>query len=445
MMFDLVLLSKILISPTEQSWIEKENHVIAIREGKIAAVEPAGKSWKSKFKAKKYLDLSHHLVIPGLVNAHTHLPMTLFRGLAEDMDFHEWLNDYILPIEREILDKNFVKVGTQLAVWESIKHGVTCVNDMYYFTDVIMDVLDKTGLRGHVGQTFMSFPTPDNKKQDRSDYNILQRNITKYKKNSRLTPVAAPHAPYTCNDELLKSVREFANENDIPLHIHVSETSEEVKDSIKQFGKSPVKRLYDLGVMDGKTSFAHAIHLSDEDIKLIQKKNCGVIHNPESNMKIKAGVCRIRDLLDAGVSLGLGTDGAASNNNLNIVEEMDVGIKLQKLQGAKVSAKDFLKMATLGSATALGLNDQIGSIEVGKCADLVAFDLNQPQMMPMHDPVSQMVFSANGSEATHVLCDGKVLMSDGKFSTLNVKQIQTDVSKYKNKIHSFLKKRTPTI
>lgn len=441
MKFDLVVLAKILVSPTEKSWIEKEDHLICIREGKIAGLEAAGKSWKTKFKSKKYLDLSHHLVIPGLVNAHTHLPMTLFRGLAEDMDFHEWLNEYILPIERELLDKDFVRVGTQLAVWESILNGVTCVNDMYYFTDVIMNILDKTGMRGHVGQTFMSFPTPDNKKQDQSDYKILKRNIVKYKKHSRLTPVAAPHAPYTCNDDLLKEVRKFANENQIPLHIHVSETAEEVAGSQKEFGKSPVKRLYDLGVMEGRTSFAHGIHLSDEDIRLIKKKNCGVVHNPESNMKIKAGVCRVRDLLDSGVALGLGTDGAASNNNLNMIEEMDVGLKLQKLQGSKVSAKDFLKMATLGSAQALGLENEIGSLEVGKCADLVAFDLNQPQMMPLHDPVAQIVFSANGSEATHVLCEGKVLLQEGKFLTLNVQQIQRDVLKYKNKIQAFLKKR----
>jgi 5-methylthioadenosine/S-adenosylhomocysteine deaminase len=438
---DLVVHCRYLLSPTADSWLEKENQILCIDRGAITAIEDAPKNWKAKFKSKKYVDLPHHLVLPGLVNAHTHLSMTLFRGLAEDMNFHQWLNDYILPVEKQILDRDFVRVGAELAAWECLSQGVTCVNDMYYFTDVVLDVLDKAGLRGFVGQTFMSFPTPDNKKQDGSDYKILKRNITKYKHNPRLKPAAAPHAPYTCDDDLLKAVRAFANDHGIPLHIHVSETAEEVEESKRTHGGSPVERLSKLGIFNGPTSIAHGVHLSAEDRKLLKRHACGVVHNPESNMKIKAGVCEVDLLLKDGIVLGLGTDGAASNNNLSLVQEMGTGIKLQKLMDRAVTARDFFRMATLGGAACLGLDGLVGSIEVGKRADLVALDLDLPHMMPLHDPLAQVVYSAGGSEVSHVICDGKILLENGKYKTLNVARIQKDVLRHRDRIQRFLKKR----
>ncbi len=439
MKYDLVIFARHLLSPTSSQWIQNENQAICIHQGKIEKISDAPKNWRRLLKAKKYLDLSQHLVTPGFINAHTHLPMTLFRGLAEDMDFHQWLNEYILPIEKDLLNRDFVRVGAELAAWECIRSGTTCVNDMYYFTDVILDVLDKAGLRGLVSQTFMSSPTPDNKKQDQSDYKILAKNIKKFKNHSRLQASAGPHAPYTCTDDLLKAVRQFANDHRIPLHIHVSETEHEVSESLKQYKKTPVRRLYDIGLMNGLTSFAHGIHLTAEDIQLIAKTGCGVVHNPESNMKIKSGVCPVGSLLKAKIPLGLGTDGAASNNNLNMVGEMDCGIKLQKLMGsAPATAKDFFKMATLGSAQALGLDEVTGSLEVGKRADLIAFDLNQPHMMPLHDPVAQVVYSANGHEVTHTICEGKILFANGKCTTLNTEKIIREVSAYQNKIQRFL-------
>jgi len=445
MKFDLLIHCGLLVTPTSTGWFEKSNQIIGVRKNLIELITDAPKNWRSKIKSKKCLDLSGHLVLPGLINAHTHLAMTLFRGLAEDMEFHEWLNDYIFPIERELVNNDFVKVGTQLAAAECIRQGVTCVNDMYYFTDVVLEVLDQAGLRGFVAQTFMDYPTPDNKNLDDSDYRIITKSVKKYKSHPRLKPAVGPHAPYTCGDEVLIKARRFANENNIPLHIHVSETAKEVADSFQQYKKSPVKRLYDLGIMDGATSFAHAIHLKDEDFKLIKNKSCGLIHNPESNMKINAGVCPVPKILKEGIALGLGTDGAASNNNLNMIEEMDVGIKLQKSYGnSSVTSRDFLRMATLGSAQALGLEKLVGSLELGKRADLIALDLDQPHMMPLHDPIAQVVCAANGGEVTHTICDGRVLMADKKLLTMNLKTISSNVRKYQNKIQKFLKLRSPS-
>jgi len=418
-------------------------HVFSLQEGSIQKITKATKDWKKKSPAKKYIDASHLIASPGLINAHTHLAMTLFRGLAEDMEFQRWLHDYIFPIESQLVDREFVKVGTDLGLWESLLAGVTTMADMYYFMDVVADRVDKAGLRALIGQTVMDLPVPDDKKKTGEAYKILTAMISKYKKNPRITPCISPHAPYTCSDETYIKAANFAKENNIPLHTHVSETRFEVEESLKTFQKTPIERLHKLGVFKAQTIIAHGVHVTDSEMGVLREYGVGVIHNPESNMKIKAGVAPIKKYLHHKVRLGIGTDGAASNNNLNLLQELGSGARLQKLQNApeETSARDFFRMATLGGAKALGLEKEIGSLEVGKRADIVGFNLNQPHLLPLHDVVNQLVYASSGLEAELVLCDGKVLLEDGEPTQVNTTRLQKDALLWKNKIQKFLKSK----
>jgi 5-methylthioadenosine/S-adenosylhomocysteine deaminase len=419
----------------------KPKMVIGIKDGVITLVQALdAKTSLLKQNAKQFIDANDRLVIPGLINGHTHLPMSLFRGLAEDMEFQEWLHGYILPIESQLLDEDFVRVGTELSLWESASYGVTTLNDMYYFSSIVADAMDRSGLRGIVSQTFMDLPTPDNKGNKKLSESILRGAFEQIKNHPRLRLSIAPHAPYTCSDETLKLTTKLASELDLSVHIHVSETAFEVESSRRDHKKTPVQRLWDLGLMERPCVFAHGVHLSHDDISLVAKANVGIIHNPESNMKIAAGVAPIPALLSAGVAVGLGTDGCASNNNLNIIEEMDVAAKLQKLthSGKGLTAKQVVRMATIEGAKALHMNQSIGSLEVGKRADFAILDLSRPHMQPTHDLVSHLVYSANGSEIDETYCDGVRVFDRNGPTRLNKSQILKEVLAYKNKISQFL-------
>ncbi len=434
MNFDLIInAGTVLTCDDNNAWILK-NKSIGIRDGIIEGIADTS---SSNWTAKNIIDATNKLVMPGLVNAHTHLPMNFFRGLADDLPFQEWLFQYILPLEARLVSPDFVRMGTELAALELISLGTTSICDMYYFEDIVGDVLDKAGLRGCVGESIADFPMPDCKDAPKNNYKILDKMRERFANHPRIRTVLAPHAPYSCSDETLKEAMSYAEKYNLNFTIHVSETKHEVEECIKKFGKSPVKRLHDLGFLKHKSIFAHGVHLDDADIKLIADSKISIAYNPESNMKLGSGSCRVPALLKQGVTLGIGTDSVASNNDLNLFKEMDTGAKLQKLvnsDNTALTAKECLKMATFKGAEALHL-EKLGKIRNGYFADLIVLDMRKPWLEPQHDILAQLVYSCNGSEVETVICHGKVLMENKELKTLDQNKIFSNAASYRQKMN----------
>lgn len=399
---------------------------MGVRAGIIEALETTTDASALKKQCKEFVEAKNKLLMPGLINGHTHLPMSLMRGLSDDETFSDWLFKTIVPLEGKLVDEKFVKLGTELSALECIRFGTTTVADMYYFVNQVAQVWDLAGLRGILAGPFVDFPVPDSKNDPQQPERILKENIEKYQSHPRIRPAVGPHAPYTCSDETLKRARSYSDKFGIPFHIHVSETAHEVKESIEKHGMTPVARLEKLGCLQGNTIMAHCVHLSDEDIELIVKRKSSVIYNPESNMKLGSGIARIPELLKAGVKVGLGTDGSASNNNLNLFEEMDSGAKLQKVKNGDctaMTADTVLKLATIDGARALGLEKEVGSLEVGKRADFLLIDLNYPHFQPLSNIISHLAYSSTGLEVSSVYVEGKKLFENGKYTTLDQSRI----------------------
>lgn len=437
--FELGIRCDYLLSMANGSSQVGRDYFLGIVGDKIAAVAPwAEKPWKTK----RLIDAKNKVVMPGLINGHTHLAMSLFRGLADDHPFSDWLFNYILPLEAKLVDPAFVRVGTTLAALESIRFGVTTVCDMYFFADIVADVLEHAGLRALVSEAITDFPSPDDKQLNGKKYEIIDKMREKYSQNARIIPCLGPHTPYTCSDETLKTVRTYSEKQGMPIVIHVSETRNEVEESLKKYSKTPVSRLFDLGILAHKTVCAHCVHVTDQDIELMAKSKASAIYNPESNMKLGAGVAPIPKLLRAGVAVGIGTDGAASNNDLSIFREMDSGAKLQKLShenNAAITAIQILRLATLEGARALNIDQNVGSLEEGKLADIILVDLLYPHMQPVHDIASQLVYSATGMEVDTVICNGKILMENSKMQTLDNHKIYREASQYQSIIQASLR------
>lgn len=411
----------------------KTNWVIAVSGSQIMFVGP-----KAEFKGDvtEWIDASDKIVMPGLVNGHCHLPMSLFRGLADDLPFQNWLFDYILPLERRLVSPEFVRLGTLLSAVECIRRGTTTVCDMYFFENEIAKTWVEAGLRGFLGESITDFDAPDDKDKDGKPYRILEEMLKNYGQSETITVALAPHAPYSCSNATLKQVIENAKRFQVPMTIHVSETKAEVEDSLKQYGKSPVERLQEFGFTEHPTVCAHCVHLSERDIEILAGSKCSAVHNPESNLKLGVGIAPVRSMIDKGVRVGLGTDGPASNNNLNMFVEMDYAAKLQKLQSGNstgMTAIEAIDLATARGAEALGLGATVGSIEVGKRADIIVLNPNKAHMQPLHDVRSQVVYSATGSEVETVLCHGRVLMKDNVLTTLDESGILTAIKKYREK------------
>ncbi len=428
--YDLVVRCDHLVSMSGGRYEPLRDQMIGIVGSKIEFVGP----WTPDgWKATRTLHRPNSVVLPGLVNGHCHMAMTMFRGLADDLPFDKWLHGYILPVEGKLVSADFVRTGARLAALESLLGGVTTIVDMYYFQETTAEVLDASGMRGLVGEGVADFPAPDNKSLDGSEYRLLDRLAERYGRHERVVPVIAPHAPYTCSDATLKKAAEWARAKNLPLTIHVSETKGEVEGQLKEHGKTPPRRLFDLGVMDTKqTIFAHCVHLTDDDMALLAKTGTSAIHNPESNMKLGAGAARIRKMLDLGLKVGLGTDGTASNNDLNMFKEMDVAAKLQKLSNADntaMTAAQALRMATYDGARALGLGDLTGSLEAGKRADFIVVSLDEPHMRPLHDLAAQLVYAATGQEVRDVFVDGRQLVDDRRCLTIERDALYADVER----------------
>ncbi|HEV2860685.1 MAG TPA: amidohydrolase [Pyrinomonadaceae bacterium] len=397
-----------------------EDGAVAVRAGRIVAVGRRAEIVR-RFSAPQVVDAAGRAVIPGLVNGHTHVPMTLFRGIADDLDLNEWLTKYIFPAEARNVNEEFVRVGAQLGLAEMIRSGTTTYCDMYYFEDAIAEETERAGVRGLLGETVIDFPVPDNKTwADAMRY--TERFIARWKGNRLITAAVAPHAPYTVSEAHLREVRSLSDRTGTPVVIHVAETRKEVEDVTRDHGASPVEYLARIGFLSLRTVAAHTVHLTENEIKLLRQYYVGSVHNPESNMKLASGVAPVPQMLKAGVPLGLGTDGAASNNDLNMWEAMDAAAKLHKLASNDpkvVTAEEALAMATIGGARALHMDHQIGSLEEGKRADLVVVDLDALHQTPRYNIYSHLVYATKGSDVRTVVIEGRVVMRDRRLLTLD--------------------------
>ncbi len=411
--------------------------------GKITEVSPWS-SEKSKL-ADEFIDASSMAVMPGLVNAHTHLAMTLFRGLEDDVPFHKWLFERILPLEAKLVDRDFVRVGTELALLESIRFGVTSTADMYFFANTVADCVERAGTRAWIAQVLADGPLPEDAELGKDKFKLYREFHQRYSGHERIVPALGPHAPYTCSDLTLRKVSDVANELSGFIHTHVAETKHEQEESLKLHGKTSVRRLADLGILGPRTIAAHCVHFTDDDIEIFKRSGASVVYNPDSNLKLSSGVAPIARYLREGITVAMGTDGAASNNDLSIFGAMDLGTKIQKLasgDNTAMVASDALVAATWGGAKALGLQDKIGSLEVGKDADLILIDLDHAHLQPLHDLRSQLVYSTQGLEVDTVFCRGRALMRKKEVLSIEKARVLKEADAIREKIQASLKRFT---
>jgi 5-methylthioadenosine/S-adenosylhomocysteine deaminase len=413
-----------------------ENGVIAVRDGKIVYVGK-GNDLPPNARPKKLIDARGKVIIPGLINTHTHVPMGLFRGIADDLDLQEWLTKYIFPAEAKNVNEEFVRAGTRLGLAEFIRGGTTTYCDMYYFEDAIADETAKAGVRGVLGETLIDFPAPDNKTWAEALV-YTEKFVKKWQGNPLVIPAVAPHAPYTVSQEHLLETRRLSDRLNAPLIIHLAEANTETEFiQQKHKGMRPIEYVEKIGFLSDKTIAAHVIQANDAELDILKNRGVGIAHNPQSNMKIAAGVAPIPQMLKKGLRVGLGTDGAASNNDLSLWEEMDTAAKLHKVftgDPKVVSAKEVFEMATLGGARALHLEDKIGSIEIGKLADIVIVDFDSIHQTPMYNVYSHLVYATKASDVATVIINGKLVMLNRDLLTLQENDIKKDANIFRQKI-----------
>lgn len=418
-----------------------ENGAVAIRGEKIVAVGNRAEI-VSKYRARLTVNAAGKLVVPGLINTHTHVPMSLFRGIADDMDLQEWLTKFIFPAEAKNVDEAFVRAGTRLGLAEMIRGGTTTFCDMYYFEDAIADETKKAGVRAVLGETILDFPAPDNKTYE-AGLSYTEKFIKRWQGDSLIVPAIAPHAPYTVSEDNLTQAREMSDRLKAPLLIHLAEANTETEFiQQKHQGMRPIEFMEKIAFFNDRTIAAHVIQANPAELDILKKYNVGVAHNPQSNMKLAAGVAPVPLMLQKDLSVGLGTDGAASNNDLSMWEEMDTAAKLHKLNlgDPKVlSAKQAFEMATIRGARALHMEDLIGSLEPGKRADIVIVDLGGFHQLPLYNVYSHLVYATKASDVRTVFINGKMVMLDRRLLTLNESAIKKDANAYRRKIIDSLK------
>ena len=410
---------------------------VFVRDGQITDIRKTDEESPDLGSHVEIIDAKEAIIMPGLINTHTHAAMTLFRGYADDLPLKEWLFEKIFPAEAKFLDPDTVYWGSLLGCLEMIASGTTCFADGYFFQDGTVNAVHESGLRALIAQGVIDFPAPG-VKDPKENLKIAKEFIERWLGFSHLiTPGIFCHSPLTCSDRTLKGASEISLEFDLPIQIHLSETFEEVSEIMKRTGKRPVFYLDELGLINQDLVTAHSLYLDDREIKCLYEKGVKVVHVPESNMKLSSGVGRISDMINMGLTVGLGTDGCSSNNNLDLFCEMDTAAKLSKvfeLDPLSLNAKTALKMATIWGAAILGLEKHIGTIEVGKKADIIVIDLHNPHLCPVYDPLSTIVYSANGSDVKDVIVDGKVLMKNREFKTLDPIKIMETVNNISKKI-----------
>ena len=403
-----------------------ENGAVYIKNDTIAQID--SKDRFSNIIAEETIDARGGIIMPGLINTHTHASMTLFRGLADDMPLMDWLNDHIFPAESK-LTEDMVYKGAMLACAEMILSGTTCFCDMYLFENKVADAAFDAGMRAVAGEVLYDFPSPCYGDLA-NGFNYVSNMMERWRDNSRITIAAEPHSTYLCAPELLKRAAATARKNKSPIVIHLAETEEETALIKERYGTTPVKFLADLGVLGPDLIACHCIHITEEDIQLLKKFDVKIAHCPESNMKLGSGIAPVPELIKNGICVSLGTDGCASNNDLDLFLEMDTTAKLHKIfnmDPEAINAETALKMATINGAETLGLDKITGSLEVGKKADIIVIDTSKPHMIPMYNPYSHLVYSANGSDVSATIIDGNLVMKDRKILKLDIKKIMDDV------------------
>jgi len=439
---DILILNGLIVTIDKNSKIYK-NGGIAISNEKIIYVGE-NKDVEEKYYAEKIINAQNKIVMPGLINSHTHLAMTVFRGIADDIKLSDWLNKYIFPAEQKFAKPEIVTLGSELAMIELIHGGTTCFNDMYYYQDITAEVAKKIGVRGIVSEGIIDFPVA-NSKNSAEGIQYTKNLLDKYKNDELISVGVAAHSPYTCSSDLIQKTKQLADEYNTIFHIHVAETKWELDTIIEKYNATPVQYLENLGVLSENTVAAHCVWLSEKDIDILQKRNVGVAHNPECNMKISSGVAPIPQLLNAKVKVGLGTDGAASNNNLNLIQEMHTMALLHKLNTLNptvLDAETVVRIATIGSAQVLGKSDKIGSLEVGKKADIICIDKNFANVIPLYNVYSAIVYSLLGNEISDVIINGKIIMKDNIILTINENDVKLKVIETAEKLEKVL---IPTI
>ena len=416
---------------------------VAIKDGLIIALASA-KDINAQYTAAEQIKGNNRIVMPGLVNGHSHAAMTLLRGVVDDMALIEWLNNYIFPAEVEFVDADFVRIGTELACWEMIRGGTTMFVDMYYFPDVVAEVVESCGMRAMVSATVIDQRSPDAENASDSIRKGLEF-IGRWKgKNSRVIPIFGPHANYTLNADQLKATRAAANKAGVAISIHMSESPFELQYSKDTYGMTSIELFESIDFFDGPTIGAHVIWPTKVEIPILAERRVGVIHNPSSNMKLASGVAPVTEMLRAGVLVGLGTDGAASNNDLDMWEEMRLAAFLQKVDRMDpevLSAQTVLTMATSGGAEAIGLRDQIGALSVGMKADLIQVSFDDVHFLPTYDVISHLVYVADEQDVATVIVDGRVLMRDKKILTIDTERVAQEAKELAGRIQKALAQR----
>jgi 5-methylthioadenosine/S-adenosylhomocysteine deaminase len=420
-----------------------QNGAVAIDGGLIIAIGPAAEI-NDTYTANGHLDGDNRVVMPGLINGHSHAAMTLLRGVADDLDLMDWLQNYIFPAEVQFVDDEFVRIGTELACWEMIRGGTTTFVDMYYYPDMIAQVVEQCGLRAYVAATVIDQRSPD--AESAADSLVKgQTFVDNWKnRNSRITPIWGPHANYTLNAEQLVATRAAATAAGIPISIHMSESPFELQYSKNTYGMTSIELFESIGFLDGPTIGAHVVWPTEDEIRILADRKVGVIHNPTSNMKISSGISPVTEMLNAGVRVGLGTDGAASNNDLDMWEEMRLATFLQKvdtMDPKALSASTVLRMATSGGAEAIGLRDKVGALEVGMRADVIQVAFDDVHFIPTYDVISHLVYVTDEQDVASVTVDGRLLMRDGEFLTIDTERVRREATALAARIQAALAER----
>ena len=417
-----------------------DDGAVAITGDAIVAVGPRAELEK-KYDAKQTIDAKNSLVLPGFVNGHTHVPMTLFRGIHDDVTLNDWLYKYIFPAEAKNVTEEFVRWGTRLAAAEQIRSGVTTFADMYYFEDAVAEETKAAGMRGVLGETFIDFPAPDNK-TNAAMLEYTEKFLKKWQGDPLIHAAPAPHSIYTCSQKTLQDAAALARKYHAPILIHTSEMKKEWDDSLKNNGMSPVQYLEKIGLLGPDVVSAHCIFVDEDDRKTLAARGVGCVHNPSSNMMIASGVSPVPEMRAAGIAVGLGTDGpAGSNNDLDIMEEIDLAAKLAKITKMSplaLNAKAVVEMATIDGARALHMEKEIGSLEVGKKADLILISLDEPNAVPMYDVYAAIAYSLKGSDVKTVVIGGRVVMRDHKLLTVDEAAAIAKAREYKKSIGTSL-------
>jgi 5-methylthioadenosine/S-adenosylhomocysteine deaminase len=422
------------VVPVEPDGAILDDHAVVVRAGRIAAILPIDEA-RARYGSAPRVSLPHHVLIPGLVNAHTHAAMSLMRGLADDKALMVWLRDHIWPIESRHASPEMVHEGTLLAAAEMLRAGVTCANDMYFFPDAAGRAFLQSGMRAALGLIAVEFPTPY--ASDPDDY--LAKGVALHdalREESRLSFCFAPHAPYTVSDRTFTRIGTMAEELDLPIHVHLHETADEIRESVDGHGVRPIERLRALGLLSPRLIAVHAVHLTESEIDSLGRHGCSVAHCPSSNLKLASGFAPVPALLRAGVNVAFGSDGAASNNRLDVLQEARTAALLAKAVAGDpetMPAHTALRCATLAGARALGLEALIGSIEVGKSADLCAVSLQELETRPCYDPVSHLVYAAGREHVTHAWVEGEAVLADRTLTRLDLRELEKTALLWQNR------------